>query len=81
LELLLTLIILHLLAFQMQCIIEQSPIGVYCADAVSAGLEAANLDGGSVMHDRATGNPVYSPVPNERFEAIKEKNKDKIVKQ
>jgi RHS repeat-associated protein len=52
-----------------------------CADAVSAGLEAANLDGGSVTHDRATGNPVYSPVPNERFEAIKEKNKDKIVTQ
>jgi RHS repeat-associated protein len=57
-----------------------------CADAVSAGLTAANLDPGykEVPGSAAkTGAPLKSlpAKPNERFEAIKENNKDKISKQ
>lgn len=61
-------------------------IGNNCADAVSDGLKAAGLDPGKkdvVGSGAKTGEPVKElPVrPNERFEVIKEKNKEKIVKQ
>jgi RHS repeat-associated protein len=59
-------------------------VGASCVDACSDALKAAKLDPGYaknpkegvIEHDKN-----LSAIPNDRFEAIKENNKDKIVKQ
>jgi hypothetical protein len=51
-----------------------------CADACSDGLEAIDLNPGTDgVPNGIDGNEGMSPKPNERFKAINEKNKDKII--